>query len=96
MEKEEPTLSSTITNSNFSNMDCKVCPHCEAKWLDGQLFWSTGKPASEADLAGLVCNNYGDSRCINPKRGDESGDTWEKRLEEINRLLDQSLDGNKE
>ena len=44
---------------------------------------STGLPVlgKEEDLAGLVCNNLGDDQCINPKRGDVSGDTWEKRDE---------------
>ena len=67
-------------------MECKTCSHCEAKWLDGQLFWSTGKLGNEIDLAGLVCNNYGNEDCINPAKGKEGGDTWEKRLAELEKL----------
>ena len=60
--------------------DIKTCPTCGAKWLDGQLYWSTNKPGSELDLAGLVCNNLRNGReCLNPCVGLEGGDTWEKR-----------------
>ena len=67
-------------------MKCKQCNKCSARWMsaDGenwQLYWATGKEGKEEDLAGLVCNNLGDDQCINPKRGDVSGDTWEKRDE---------------
>ena len=57
-------------------MNCKQCGKCGAKWIDGQLYWATGKAGKEEDLAGLVCNNLGDDQCINPKRGDATGDTW--------------------
>ena len=65
-------------------MDTKICPKCQAKWLDGQHYWATGKPGNEADLAGLVCNNLDpddpeSSQCINPARGQEGGTTWEYR-----------------
>ncbi len=60
-------------------MNCKQCGKCGAKWIDGQLYWSTGALAKEEDLAGLVCNNFGDEQCINPKKGDDSGDSWAKR-----------------
>lgn len=46
---------------------------------DWQLYWATGAKGKEEDLAGLVCNNLGDEQCINPKRGDKTGDTWAKR-----------------
>ena len=68
-------------------MNCKQCGKCGAKWLqhteggEYQLYWATGAKGKEEDLAGLVCNNLGDDQCINPKRGDVSGDTWEKREE---------------
>ena len=62
-------------------MNCKQCGKCGAKWIDGQLYWSTGVQGKEEDLAGLVCNKYGDAQCINPKTGDETGDSWEKRDE---------------
>ena len=35
--------------------------------------------ALEEDLAGLVCNMVNTPQCINPKKGAEGGDTWEKR-----------------
>ena len=68
-------------------MDNKQCPKCGAKWISGQLYWSTGKEASELDLAGLVCNNLGDDTCINELRGESGGITWEKRIEEVKRRL---------
>ena len=58
----------------------RSCPKCGARWIDGQLYWATGKPGKEEDLAGLVCNKLGDATCINDKRGNTSGDTWEARL----------------
>ena len=58
----------------------KVCEKCGAHWVGGQLYWATGAKGKEEDLAGLVCNSYGNENCLNPKRGDETGDTWEKRL----------------
>ena len=60
-------------------MNIKICPKCEAKWVDEQLYWSTGALGCPHDLAGLVCNKYGDNTCINPCIGSDSGDTWEKR-----------------
>lgn len=67
-------------------MNTKICPICEAKWLEGQHYWSTGAVGNEEDLAGLVCNNYGGEKCINPCKGVETGDTWEKRLELLTKL----------
>ena len=67
---------------SFSNA---ICPTCNAQWLDGQLYWSTGKEGDPHDLAGLVCNTlkdygYGKSKgCINPCKGSTSGQTWEQR-----------------
>tara|TARA_B100000902_G_scaffold81953_1_gene86573 strand:+ start:318 stop:539 length:222 start_codon:yes stop_codon:yes gene_type:complete len=53
-------------------METKVCPKCEATWIGGQHFWTgTGKMGNELDLAGLVCNKYGDETCINPCIGME-------------------------
>lgn len=62
------------------------CPKCNARWVGGQLYWSTGKEGCPHDLAGLVCNNYGDESCINPVKGSDSGDTWEKRADLIKSL----------
>lgn len=60
-------------------METKTCKKCGACWVAGQLYWATGAKAKEEDLAGLVCNSLGNEDCINPKLGDESGDTWEAR-----------------
>ena len=70
-------------------MNCKQCPKCGAKWIDGQLYWATGAPGKDADLAGLVCNSLSDGTCINPAKGDETGDTWANRMKQ----LEQGLDG---
>jgi len=65
----------------FSDLriDRRECAKCGAIWINSQHIWATGKTGSEVDLAGLVCNKLGDSQCINPLRGAESGDTWEAR-----------------
>ena len=66
------------------SLDRKECPKCGALWLNGQHYWSgTGVKGNDLDLAGLVCNKLGDDRCINPCRGQEGGDTWAKRLEDL-------------
>ena len=76
-------------------MNVKSCPKCGARWIDGQLYWATGKQAKEEDLAGLVCNNLGDETCINPKKGNTSGDTWEKRQAHLDSVaVEWELDGN--
>lgn len=67
-------------------MESRKCGKCGATWIDGQLYWATGARAQEKDLAGLVCNRLGDHQCLNKKRGNESGDTWAKRLAELDRL----------
>ena len=41
---------------------------------------------SELDLAGLVCNKLGDHQCINPMKGKDGGDTWVKRLEDLEKM----------
>ena len=67
-----------------------TCQLCGACWFrnaeTGKMVhhWATGakgKPGSENDLAGLVCNLYGDDKCINPARGfvGPDQDTWERR-----------------
>ena len=63
----------------MDSFTAQECPHCNAKWMGGQLFWSTGKEGCPHDLAGLVCNDHGDERCINPCKGSTSGQTWEFR-----------------
>ena len=68
-------------------MDTKICSKCGARWIEGQHYWTgTGKVGDPHDLAGLVCNKYGDDNCINPCKGSDSGDTWERRLDALNKL----------
>lgn len=63
------------------------CPKCGAVWINDQHYWSgTGKKGNELDLAGLVCNKLGSFQCINPKRGSDGGDTWKKRLEDLDNM----------
>ena len=65
-------------------LERKECPKCNAVWINGEHRWSgTGNKGNELDLAGLVCNNFGDETCINPLRGEPGGDTWEKRLVDL-------------
>ena len=67
------------------------CPKCGATWINGQHYWSgTGKAGNELDLAGLVCNTLGDFQCINPMKGKEGGDTWAKRLEDLDKMDQES------
>jgi hypothetical protein len=57
----------------------KVCSLCQSHWLDGQLYWSSGKIGCPHDLAGLLCNTMESPKCINPCKGSTSGQTWEHR-----------------
>lgn len=70
-------------------MDIRICPKCEAKWVDGQHYWSTGALGDHHDLAGLVCNNLGDETCINPCKGSDSGDTWERRASFLDKMSEE-------
>jgi len=70
-------------------MECKLCPKCGAKFMEGQHYWSTGAVGDPHDLAGLVCNSLGDDTCINPVKGSDSGDTWEKRFATIEKLSEE-------
>jgi len=68
-------------------LERKECPKCGAVWINGQHYWSgTGNKGNELDLAGLVCNNLGDNQCINPVRGQDGGDNWEKRMNDLERF----------
>ena len=60
-------------------MKYEICPACESQWLDGQLYWTTGKIGCPHDLAGLLCNEVDNPKCINPCKGSTSGTTWEQR-----------------
>jgi len=63
-------------------LERKECPKCGATWINGKhVFRGTAASydKSELDLAGLVCNKLGNEECINPSKGIEGGDTWERR-----------------
>jgi len=78
-----------MTSKELSDlsMERKECPKCGATWLNGQHYWSgTGKPGNELDLAGLVCNKFGNETCINPCMGMEGGVTWKERLTSLGKL----------
>ena len=74
------------------SLERKECEKCGACWLNGQHYWATGAKGNEKDLAGLVCNMANSPKCINPQKGSEGGDTWEKRakfLENLEKVKDQ-------
>ena len=81
---------------NFS-LRQEVCEKCGATWLNGEHRWTgTGAKGNELDLAGLVCNNIKKedpdySLCINPRRGDDGGQTWEYRRGYIDGTLESQL-----
>ena len=55
--------------------------------INGEHRWSgTAAKGNELDLAGLVCNKLGNHQCINPKKGQEGGDTWARRLEDLEKM----------
>ena len=63
-------------------LERKECPKCGATWINGKhVFRGTAASydKSELDLAGLVCNKLGDEQCINPRKGQDGGTTWEYR-----------------
>jgi hypothetical protein len=71
----------------------KTCSKCGAHWIEGQLYWQTGAKGKNEDLAGLVCNRLPDEdipECINSKRGDITGQTWEYRRGFIDGVLEQA------
>lgn len=70
-------------------METKTCKKCGACWIAGQLYWATGQKGKDVDLAGLVCNKLGDENCINPSRGETTGDSWEKREEYAKSLAEE-------
>ncbi len=86
-----------MDNPSEFDIERKECAHCGAVWLDGKHMWRgtcATTPTSELDLASLVCNTpYGKpDQCINPKRGKEGGDTWQKRGEDLGIYLKRLLD----
>lgn len=92
---DRPESNGPSEKKEFSDLSMTrvECPKCGATWIDGQHYWSgTGKKGNELDLAGLVCNTVGDFQCINPKKGQEGGDTWAKRLEDLEKNVPGSPD----
>jgi hypothetical protein len=49
---------------------------------------------NEINLASIVCNEHGDEQCINPMKGQEGGDTWEKRLQDLDKFGKKYDEGN--
>jgi hypothetical protein len=77
----------------------KKCVKCGATWFEGQLRWATGAPGTDADLAGLVCDQLPQEYiglCINQQRGKKhAGDTWAKRaarMDEMEKEMKAQLD----
>ena len=83
------TIDKELSDLSLSRNEC---PKCGAIWINGQHRWSTGSMGNELDLAGLVCNNLGDNQCINPLKGREGGDTWGKRLEDLEKMVEDRRD----
>ena len=67
------------------------CPRCGAVWLNNRHVWKTGGKGDELDLAGLVCNVADTDDCINPKKGQTGGDTWDRRMEAVQELMEAEL-----
>lgn len=77
-------------------MESKNCPVCDAHWLEGQLYWATGKPGNDLDLNALVCRSLCPEKfekCINPLKGEEGGIGWVERNDFIKKELARALDG---
>lgn len=71
-------------------LERKECTKCGATWINGTHVWrGTGASSekSELDLAGLVCNKYGNDECINPLKGKDGGQTWEYRAGYIDGMI---------
>ena len=80
-------------------LDRKECEKCGATWINGvHVFRGTAASYSdsELDLAGLVCNKLGNHQCINPKKGQDGGQTWEYRAGYIDGLIRGKTDTMKE
>jgi len=82
-----------MAEREFSDLklDRKECERCGATWLNSQHIWRTGAKGNELDLAGLVCNQINDPRCLNPMKGCSGGDTWAKRAAFINKATEEII-----
>lgn len=66
------------------------CPVCGAHWINGQLYWSSGKLGKDEDLAALVCRRLTPGKtegCVNKNREQPGGVGWEERLAMLNDAL---------
>ena len=81
-------------DENVSDLVMKrdQCPKCGAIWLNNRHVWATGNKGDELDLAGLVCNRANSPDCINPKKGLEGGDTFEKRMAFLDFKLKEAME----
>lgn len=73
-------------------MSCRTCPVCGAKWINDQLYWSSGKTGNDNDLNALVCRDLPsekEEKCINSCKGMDGGIGWAERL----KIIEQGLDG---
>jgi hypothetical protein len=71
-------------------MDLRICEICGAKWIDGQLYWSTGKSGKDLDLNALVCRRLAAEKaagCVNPCKGSDGGEGWEDRIRKTEAAL---------
>ena len=71
-------------------MSNRQCPVCGAHWVDGQLYWATGKPGSDLDLNALVCRRLPAekaAKCANPSQGMDGGIGWEERMAMTEEML---------
>ena len=64
------------------------CPKCGAVWLNNRHMWKTGRMGDELNLASLVCNVADADECINPKKGQTGGETWEDRMNAVTELME--------
>ena len=80
-------------SNDFSDLklERKECEKCGATWINGKHVWrgtGSSSDSSELDLAGLVCNKYGNHQCINPMKGTDGGQTWEYRAGYIDGMIE--------
>ena len=93
-DRPESNESSESRKYSDLSMTRVECPKGGATWINGEHYWSgTGRKGNELDLAGLVCNTMGDFQCINPAKGKEGGDSWNKRMEDLDKFAEEKGNG---